>query len=485
MKYLDLIEEYRSDMIKSLQELISIRSVISEKDGAAPFGGGIQKAFEYMLKMGVKEGFHVENIDNYGGHIEFGGDSSGSGDGAVSGADPEIMAIIGHLDVVPEGDGWDFDPYGGELSEGRIYGRGSIDDKGPVIAAFYAMKALKNSGVVPKKKVRLILGLDEETDWKGMDYYLKKAEMPDFGFTPDCNFPAVYGEMGVLVFDLVKKIRKTSNGAKKITIESIRGGNAPNTVADYAKAVIGSDDYDKILDLLAEFTKETGYTANTKLIGNKMEISTCGISSHGARPANGLNAISVLMKFLSVLDPDNKDVADFITFYNSHIGFELDGESLGCGLSDEPSGKLIFNVGMISMDHEKLRLTINIRYPVTMNDEKVYLSVMPVLEKYNIELVKKKHQEPIYLSKDDKMVATLIDIYRKHSGDTDSQPTVTGCTTYARAVKNSIAFGAVIPGEPELAHQKNEYISEDHLFMLTRIFADAICELAGPMEKLK
>lgn len=479
MKYQDLIEEYKDEMIKTLQELISIKSVITGREGDAPFGSGIQKAFEYMLEKGKEEGFQVENVDNYGGHIEFSGSASGAVPGALKPAGG-IMAVIGHLDVVPEGSDWDHEPYGGELIEDRIYGRGAIDDKGPVIATFYAMKALKDSGFIPEKRVRLILGLDEETNWKGMEYYLQKAEMPAFGFTPDCNFPAVYGEMGVLVFDLEKKIEKTEDQTKGSVIESLDGGNAPNSVADYARAVLRSNGYPEIIEKLSKFKEETGYSVEAQINGNKLEITARGVSSHGARAALGLNAISILMKFLSRINAANKEIGSFIDFYNKHIGFELDGESLGCGFSDEHSGKLILNVGMIKLEEDRLTLTINIRYPISCDEEKVYGSMVSVLSNYGIETIRKKHQAPIYLPKDDNMVATLIDIYRRHTGDTENEPTVTGCTTYARAVKNSIAFGAVFPGEPELGHQKNEYITVENLMTLARIYADSIYELAGP-----
>jgi dipeptidase, putative len=478
MNYLDLIDKNKDEMIKTLQELVSIKSVESEAEGNAPFGKGVQEAFEYMLQKGKAEDFDTENIDNYGGHIDFGGYFLDE-EGDIVGTNDEVMCMIGHLDVVPEGKDWDFDPYGGEIADGKLYGRGSGDDKGPVVAALYAMKALKDAGVVPETKVRLILGLDEETNWKGMDYYLKKVKTPDFGFTPDGEFPAINGEMGLLVFDLAKKIGKSTANGKGVSLRSMTGGNAPNMVADYARVVLKANTYDSIREKLAEFKKETGYQIKAKGIGKNLEITTQGISAHGARPEKGLNAISILMKFLCRIDLENEDVKDFLEFYDRHIGFDLDGESLGCGLSDEPSGKLILNVGMISMDDEAARLTINIRYPVTMTDEKVYQAMMPVINKYNLGIIKKKHQAPIYLPKDDKMISTLMDIYRKHTGDMESEPLVIGGGTYARAIKNTVAFGARFPGEPELAHQKNEYIVIENLIKMTKIFADSIFELAN------
>ena len=477
-KYLDLIDEYRDEMIKTLQELLAIRSVSAEPSDDAPFGKGVQEAFKYMLKKAKDEGFETENVDHYGGHIEFGGyllDEAGE----IEGTSEEIMGILGHLDVVPEGKDWDYDPYSGEVVDDRIYGRGAIDDKGPTVAAFYAMKALKDAGIVPEKKVRLILGLDEETGWKGMDYYLKRVKHPDFGFTPDGEFPAIHGEMGILIFDIVKKIGKNPANAKGVSLRSMSGGNAPNMVADHARAVIKADSYDKIRENLAEFKNATGYQINAKGIGKNLEITTLGVSSHGARPEKGLNAISILMKFLENISFENEELKDFIEFYNSHIGFELCGDSLGCGLEDQPSGKLILNVGMVTIDDESASLTINIRYPVTLDENQVYDSFLPVINQFNMGIVKKSHQAPIYLPKDDPMVCTLMDVYKEHTGDYNCEPMVIGGGTYARAVKNTVAFGADFPGEPELAHQKNEYITITNLVKCAKIFADAIFRLAG------
>ena len=183
----ETIETNKEDMISSLSHLLQIPSVAVETPGEYPFGENVQKAYDAMLDMAREEGFAVYNADNYGGHIDF----TGKGEG--------IVGVVGHLDVVPEGDGWSFDPYGGEVKDGWICGRGTTDDKGPVIASFYGMKALKACGYEPKKTIRLILGLDEETNWHGMDHYLEHvAELPDLGFTPDGDFQAIHGEKGII-----------------------------------------------------------------------------------------------------------------------------------------------------------------------------------------------------------------------------------------------------------------------------------------------
>lgn len=260
-------------------------------------------------------------------------------------------------------------------------------------------------------------------------------------------------------------------------------------VADYARVVIRSDkmqDYDKVKQLAAAYREEkctaTGHPAcgskiNCKGVGKSLEITTQGVSAHGASPEQGVNAISVMMDFLGGLDIINDDISEFISFYNNHIGFELDGVSMGCGLSDEPSGNLIFNVGEVAMEGEALMLTINIRYPVTCDDEDVYNAMMPVINKYNLGIIKIKLQEPIYIPSDDPLIKTLMEVYSHHTGDTESEPVVIGGGTYARAAKNIVAFGCVFPGDPDLAHQKNECISIESLVLNAKIFADAIYRL--------
>ena len=382
--------------------------------------------------------------------------------------------------MVPEGDGWEHAPYGGELCDGKIYGRGAIDDKGPVIASFYGMKALKDCGYQPKRTIRLVLGLDEETNWKGMDYYLEHVDsLPDFGFTPDGDFPAIHGEKGILVFDIVKKF--SGQPAKGLQLSSVKGGMAANAVADFARAVIHDSSgagYDRIKEQVAAFREEKACRINCKSIGKSFEITVQGVSAHGAKPDKGKNAVSIIMEFLGRLNFVSEDTNDFIGFYNNCIGYDFHGERLGCCFEDEPSGKLILNVGMIDMDKKTVKLTVNIRYPVTVGDGQVYEGIMSELDKYDIGIVKGSQQDPIYIPADDPLIETLMDIYRKHTGDNDSQPLVIGGGTYARAMKNIVAFGAMFPGEPDLCHQKNEFIAAENMVKLAEIYAEAAYRLS-------
>ena len=475
MEYEKFLEQNKEEMIGSLQSLLQCQSeqespVKTPEGEVYPFGEGVQKAFAAFLSIAESMGFETYNADNYGGHVDF----PGNGD--------KIFGILGHLDVVPAGSGWDFDPYGGSLAEGKIYGRGTTDDKGPLISCLYAMKALKEAGFQPKATIRLILGLDEESAWKGMDYYFSKVRKPDFGFTPDADFPVINGEKGILVFELARKF--ATSQTKGLRLRSMKGGAAANSVADYCRVVIRNqkDDgapYVKVREEIAAFREETGYKIHARGMGKSLEITAEGISAHGAKPETGLNAISIMMAFLGRLNFVDEDHNDFIDFYNKYIGFCLDGEKLGINFEDEASGKLVFNVGMAEMNEKAASLTINVRYPVSMTGEDVYTGMAETLEKYNLGVLKLKDQAPVYKDPEDPLIKTLVEIYRKHTGDTESRPMVIGGGTYARAAENIIAYGALFPGDEDLMHQKNECLSIERLMQMTKIYAEAIYKLTS------
>lgn len=458
--YIDLIDEYKEQMLKDLKDAISIKSVAGEAEGDAPFGKGVQEAFDHMLALGQREGFITKNVDNYGGHIEY----KGEGDG--------IFALIGHLDVVPEGSGWQYDPYGGEVIGDKMFGRGTIDDKGPTMAAFYAMKALKDSGFKPRKDIRLILGLDEETDWKGMNYYMEHEEKPDSGFAPDADFPVIHCEKGLIIFDVVKSLENTKTSG--VHLVSFEGGNAPNMVADRAKIVVKGED---ISDKIEEYKKNCNYDLVCEKVGEHLEITAKGISAHGAMPEEGLNAITILFEAIKDIEFNNVDVNAFIKFYNDTIGFDYHGERFGCGFEDEPSGKLNFNVGKFKLNESEARLTINIRYPATMKEEDIYNGMNNVTGPMNYSVERLDHLAPLYVPKNHSLVKVLMDVYQEFTGDMESQPLVIGGATYARTVPNCVAFGPVFPGEDAVEHQADEYISIPGMVKAAKIFAEAIYRL--------
>lgn len=463
MNFIELIEGYQDEIVKSVQDIIRIKSVEEDPKEGMPFGEGPFKALEHSLKLADKLGFSTKNVDNYAGHADL-----GQGE--------EIVGVLAHLDVVPEGSGWTYGPYDAEIHDGKIYGRGTADDKGPTIAAMYAMKALKESGVELKRKIRIIFGTNEETGWGGIKYYFQKENPPTMAFTPDADFPVIYGEKGIIVFDLVQRLETL--GSNGIEIEELEGGNAPNMVPDSAYALLKVEDIDEFKSKYTSYKEENDYPVLIEEKNNKIKVTANGISAHGSTPEKGENAISYLFHFLGQV-MDNSHISKFIDIYNKRIGFKHYGEGIGCGFEDSESGKLNFNPGMIKLDNNQIKLTINVRYPINSSGEEVYNGIRENLKDTDVELVEGKGEmKPLYVSKDNFLVETLMRVYKEETGDKDSEPITIGGGTYARSMDNAVAFGPMFPGQKDVAHQKDEYISIEHLMQISKIYAKALYELA-------
>lgn len=429
-----IIDIYKDKLIKSTQELIAIPSVKGEAKQGMPFGEEINRALEHALKIGEKLGFLVGNVDGYAGFIEFGQGS-------------ETLGILAHLDVVPAGDGWTYPPFGGEIHDNKIYGRGAIDDKGPAMAALFAMKAVMEAGVPVNKKVRLILGTDEESGWEDMDYYFKNQPMPDFGITPDANYPVIHAEKGIVHIELYKEFN--SESADKSPIVSIKGGSRANMVPD--SCICYLKDKEKPLNVE-------------------------GVSAHASMPEKGQNAIAKMLDLLNSRGLGDNDIDNFVKDLNRLIGFDTTGEGLGINLSDDVSGNLTLNLGVIDIDRNRGRAIIDIRFPVKYSQEEIMDVIEQRLNNTGIEAKVLHGQDPLYVPKDHFLVKTLSRVYKEQTGQ-DLEPMAIGGGTYARALKTGVAFGAVFPGKPELAHQKDEYIEIDDLILNAKIYAHAIAEL--------
>ncbi|ADQ14736.1 dipeptidase PepV [Halanaerobium hydrogeniformans] len=461
-KILKQAEKLKDDIIKSTQELIQIPSVKAKKEEKYPYGENVYLALEKALDIASELGFKTKNIDNYAGHIEI-----GEGE--------EILGILCHLDVVPEGSNWTYPPYAAEIHAGKIYGRGAIDDKGPTVAALYAMKIVDMLDINLSKKVRLILGTDEESGMESIDYYFKKEKMPELSFSPDAVFPAIHAEKGILDLKFSKKI--TKNVDSSLQLIALKGGNAANMVADYAEAVIKGIDKNELQNILAEieYEKDKLQISESK---KGLKLSYNGVSAHASLPEDGENAISHLINILAQLPFTESDVADFLEFYQSKIALEYDGSSIGCAEEDDIPTKLTFNSGIVALNQREIKLIVNIRYPVKSSSSKVINSIKNSIKDYNIEVELQSDAEPLYIEKDDLFIQKLMNAYQEITGD-KGQPIAIGGGTYARKVKKGVAFGPLFPGQEELAHQKDEYIVIDNLLKSAAIYAKAIIDITG------
>ncbi|SHH32448.1 dipeptidase PepV [Tepidibacter thalassicus] len=436
------IEELKDEIVKSVQELVKIPSVISDPKDNCPFGENIDKALRKTLSLCESLGFKTYYKDGYYGYAEIG-------------EGKELIGILGHIDVVPEGeiDNWSFPPYDAVIKDGKIYGRGTQDDKGPTIAAIYGVKALMDLGVKFNKRIRFIFGTDEENLWRGINKYLENEEIPSYGFTPDSVFPMINAEKGLLQATLKSK------NSSEITLN---GGNAFNAVPD---KIVYSDI--KINELASELDK-LGF--EYKLENNN--ITVFGKGAHAANPQYGINSISRLCIALNNLGIKS----NAIKFIAEVIKETYNGENIIPNCEDKVSGKLTINVGKININNETEEIGLDIRIPVTVDKDKVVEKLKEKALEYNLKYNEYDYLKAIYVPEDHFLIKTLKKVYEEETG-LDSTPLSSGGATYARAMDNCVAFGAVFPGKPKVEHQANEYIEIEDLIKCTKIYAKTVYEL--------
>ncbi len=464
-KIMKTAESLRDDMILSTQELVKIPSVEAEAVGDFPYGKEVYKALAKAIEISETMGFETKNIDNQAAHIEMG-------------AGEEILALLCHLDVVPEGSNWTYPPYAAELHDGKIFGRGTIDDKGPAVAALYAMKIVKELGIKLNKRVRLILGTNEESGMASLKYYFKKEKMPELAFSPDATFPAIHAEKGILDLKFKADLKETDKNSLKL--EKIKGGNAANMVPDYAEAFISGIEKEELINLLNGIDYEAA-DLNVSQDNDQIKLSYTGVSAHGSMPEDGKNAISYLINILAELPFANAKLKEFLNFYQEKIGIEYDGASIGCKDEDDVPTSLTFNTGIIKGDQNKIEFIVNIRYPVKSTADKVVSDINANLKNELVSLEILSDAEPLYIAKDDPFIQKLMNAYQEFTGD-KSEPIAIGGGTYARLVDKGVAFGLLFPDQAELAHQKDEFIEIDNLVKSAAIYAKAIIDIAGVKE---
>lgn len=450
-----IIDELKDEMTETLKRWIRVPSVKGEPEPGAPFGREVRRALDMALEDARAMGFETRCFDGYAGDVRMG----------PEGVDP--LAILAHLDVVPAGDGWLTDPFGAEIEGDRMYGRGAMDDKGPAVAALYAMYALKKAGVTLRREVRLILGCDEESGWECMKYYKEHCDMPKTGFSPDAGYPVINTEKGMLRLDLRGGYAKDGLNVREINV-----GERTNVIPGVATALVAGDAaFAARVEQLAgemhvQVSAQPVEDGLVKLISN-------GLPGHAAYPEDARNALGQLLIMLRALG-----VTGVLRTLADQVGMEYDGLSLGVRCKDETSGPLTVNLGILRYNEsDGLYATLDIRYPI-LCDHRALTGCIRAALGGDIEVGVTEQKDPHHVAPNSKLVTSLLDAYHEVT-DRPRECMATGGGTYARVLEEGVAFGSAFPEDEELAHQAGEYLSLDGLMMNMRIFARAIEKLQG------
>ena len=449
----EILRQHREEMVETLQKWVRIPSIKSDPAPGAPFGAENRRVLDTAMADCERMGFSTRIVDGYAGHADMG-----------QGDDEDALAILAHLDVVPVGDGWTRDPFGGERADGKIYGRGTGDDKGPAVAALYAMRAVREAGIPLRRKVRLILGCDEECGSSDMAYYREHAQMPRSGFSPDADYPVINIEKGGCHVRLQGK-----QGTEGLRVISMQVGERPNVVPGFAAAQVAGDA--ELAARAAEAGRKLNFPVTAKAENGVVTIETVGITGHAAIPDRGRNAIGQMLLIFEQLG-----VKGALLDLAQAVGMTAHGEKLGIAMQDDVSGKLTCSLDMIRVEGDHVDALMDIRYPVLLNMEGMVKLIRMRLP--DLEVTVPTSRPPHYVSEHTQLVQELLEAYHEITGG-EKKAIAIGGGTYAQALEEGVAFGALFPGEAEMAHQADEYISEESLYQNARIFARAIVRLGG------
>ena len=436
-----VINKYFDQLKQSVCDIIKFDSSLKPAEENAPFGKETAECLQFFLDLTKSMGFETKNYDNYIGEVIFG--------------EGKEFAILAHLDVVPAGNGWKYPPFGGVINSDpsdsgvlgeKIWGRGTLDDKGPAVSCLYCLKALKDEGVIPNRKIKLIVGCNEESGWACIEYYKKVAKLPEEGFTPDADFPAIYAEKGILHFD-------TAFALENPPFTALQAGERVNMVCDYASAIITKKAAAKLVGYENPIAGTTFSYDNTTNI-----LQVRGKSAHASAPWVGNNALQAMMAFFASFDEDCKRVYDL-----------LFADVLNLKTMQDETGPLTMSPDMAAFKNGVLTVTTDIRFPATHQKEEVLNAFASAGVTVNVL----NYQAPLYNNPNGSMISTLMKVYNKALG-VNEKPIAIGGGTYARALPCGCGFGPELPGVESTIHQANEYVTLDHLRKMTEIYYDAI-----------
>ncbi len=444
MEFKNLLSIYKDEALENLISWIKINSIHDEKtiSKGKPFGQGVYEALEFIAKLAEEKGFEVDRCDGYCTEIKWGNGK-------------KIIGVYAHADVVPVSGNWKYPPFSGMIEDDILYGRGTSDDKGPAMAAFYALLALKENNLIDDEyQVRLVIGGNEEKGSACLEYYFKTLgkSYPDYGFTPDGEFPLIYGEKGIANY-------RTSGFISIPTLLSIDAGVVANSVIDKASALLTS------IDGIKEYLENTSYKYSIEEVEKRYLLTIIGKAAHGSLPQEGINAGLQLLDVLgNVLHVD--EFNELVKAYQDPSGKTL-GEFYHSDLLNDTT----YNVGLITYNNGNFDMVVNFRYPENVDPIKVISSIDSKLP-FSTSVI--TATESLCYDPQSSWIQSLLRVYQEETGDYKTPIITIGGGTYAKESRNTVAFGSAFPGSNDHIHDANEHICLKDFYTSMPIYARAI-----------
>ncbi len=458
------VDAHKDEMIEDICELCRINSEKMPEEEDMPFGPGAAECLDTALDMAEGYGFDTCDYEGYVGCVDMN-------------ELPQQLDILAHLDVVPAGEGWTVtEPFSPVVKDGKLYGRGTADDKGPAVAALYAMRAVKELGIPLKKNVRLILGTDEECGSEDIEHYYSMEKEAPMTFSPDAAYPLVNTEKGRFPGHFTAKF-EASDALPKLV--SIQAGTKVNVVPGKARATVEGFDEATLSAAAAETEKETGVTFVFAFDGAVAGITATGLGAHASTPEVGNNALTGLLVFLGKLDFAACAQIDLLKKAASLIPHgDVNGNTLGVAMEDALSGKLTLSFNVLTVDGEHLDGKFDSRVPVCGNEENVLQVVKARMAEQGLTLLNESMIPPHHVSEDSHFVKTLLKAFETYTGRKGECQSMGG-GTYVHDLKNGVAFGAAMPETDNKMHGPDEFAVVEELVVSAKIFAQAIVDLCS------
>ena len=446
-KYFD---EHMDEILASLSEIISIQSVASTDSEVKPFGEGSAKALAWGESFMKKLGMATCNADNYAVHGDY-----GQGE--------PVLAVLSHLDTVPAGEGWSFDPFTLTQKDSNLYGRGTIDDKGPSVAVLYAVKAIKELNIPINRSFRVVFGGFEEGGCEDIKYYQQKFPFPKMVFTPDGSFPVLNCEKGLVHLTFKGELEQ---GEKSVPY--LKAGTVINAVPGKAGFVLSNvtgEELSKALDGL------DGFRLNTEPQQGLLSGVLVGKSAHGSRPENGSNTATALASAFAKLGIKGFDRLSKVFVHGDHSG-----KAIGLGFSDKVSGEMTCVLTQLNIDKSSLTGGVDIRFPIDRTSKEIVGIISDALQASGFEVTGVESMEPHYVDEQSELVQKLLKVYEGVSGK-KGECIAEGGVTYVHGTPGAVAFGAEFPWENNNMHGADEHISLETFRINLNMYANAIVEL--------